>query len=405
MAISCKQAAYTIELLFFALIFTVSCKPENQSTKVPQSGQLASPLVVSSLPVSPLPTPPPISTVPPIPTIPPAIPSVVAEPLIRTRNGNAFKLVYMPSAEWFSQPGAQGQLCDLRVSPDGKRVALTMCAETLSKVYLVDLASGNFILANISDATDTRLSPYIKPTWFRGWFPDSKHILLLSDWLEIRDIETGESRRITSKDETVTDAAVSPNGEKIVYTRIQGDMLKFIDVNGGLFASVLGPSPKPGNRPENLTWSPNGKWVAYTWDQGIVGYAGPLWIVDVDSNTSRQLSPPGVYDLGVTWAPDSTNILVSRRENAEDAAADFDPAKWISDLWIVTPDNNVWSQITHLQGKSAWGSVWVPDGSAVVFMSGLSDKPNAWMIKRDGTDLQQLTFDSRMMPAALGIAP
>jgi TolB protein len=92
-----------------------------------------------------------------------------------------------------------------------------------------------------------------------------------------------------------------------------------------------------------------------------------------------------------------------RRENVKDTTADFDPTKWISDLWLVTLDSAVWKPVTQLRGKSAWSPVWTPDGSAVVFMSNTSGQPNASMINADGTGLQQLTSDSRMMPRALSV--
>ena len=59
----------------------------------------------------------------------------------------------------------------------------------------------------------------------------------------------------------------------------------------------------------------------------------------------------------------------------------------------------------ELDGQGVWSPKWVPDGSAVVFMSNLDAGMDTWIINTDGTDLQRLTFESRMMPRAVALLP
>jgi TolB protein len=119
----------------------------------------------------------------------------------------------------------------------------------------------------------------------------------------------------------------------------------------------------------------------------------------------KQLSPAGVYDLSPRWSPDSTTLLVVRRENIKDSSADTDPTQWASDLWVVNVGREEWTQLTHLKGKSAWSPNWTPDGSTIVFMSNQSGQPNAWTISLDGTTLQQLASENSIAPLNLGIVP
>ncbi len=346
-------------------------------------------------------TPPaqPIEVFTPQPLPTPILPTLIAGQRITTVNGNVFRPLYI------SQSYKEGEVCDFRVAPDGQKAAFTICnSEGYTIVLIMDVAKSTGFRMGITDISNVR--PYNKATWFRGWFPDSQHVLLMSDWLEVFDIGTGEHRRITSENaETVTDAAVSPDGRTIVYTRIQGDVLKIIDTEGNVLRSIDSPLPKPGDRPENLTWSPDGKWIAYTWDQGTAYYPGPLWLIEASSGQMKPLSPPGVYDLSPRWSPDSAALLVVRRENIKDSAVDADPTQWISDLWVVNASENIWKQLTRLEGKSAWAPNWTLDGSAIVFMSSQSSPPAAWTINIDGTGSQQLTTDRTISPLNLAIVP
>ncbi|MFZ1629588.1 MAG: hypothetical protein WAV70_11720, partial [Anaerolineae bacterium] len=243
--------------------------------------------------------------------------------------------------------------------------------------------------------------------WFRGWFPDSNQWLLMGDHLEVLNSDTGEARRITPEGETVTDAAVSPDGKAVAYTIIQGDRLKIIDTAGNLLREILAPSSKPGDRPEGITWSSDGLLIAYVWDQTVIQFNsfGPLWVAETQTGEQRQLSPDKMFDGFPIWDAQSHQVLVVRRENMEDRSADFDLSKLISNLWIVDADTQEWRQLTDLNGQGAWSPIWTPDGSAVVFMSNMGNQLNSWLINVDDRSLQQLTFDSPIMPRTLSVIP
>lgn len=368
--------------------------------------RVATPAMVGQSPVA-SPTPStvirsPLPTPTPVPVPPRSIPTVAVEPLVRTITGYTYRLITVPR-ETFK---GQGELCDLQSSPDGRYAAVSVCATegVIFDVFVVDLAQGTGYQIGICHLDRTQGCRF-KETWFRGWFPDSRRVLLMSDWLEILDIETGESRRITPEGETVTDAAVSPDGTTIAYTIIQGDRLIVSDTGGRLLHEVSAPSPKPGARPEGMIWSPDGRFIAYVWDQTVIQFNsfGPLWVMDVQTGEQRSLSPEGVFDGFPIWSPHGDHILVVRRENMEDRSADFDLNRLVSNLWIVEVNSQKWHQLTQLKGQGAWSPVWTPDGSAVVFITNLGGQPDAWMINADGSGLVQLTFNSLMMPRSVDV--
>lgn len=337
-------------------------------------------------------TPPadPVLVFTPAPRSTPVAPSIIVGPQTGTANGSTFRPVYI-SRDYLGP----GELCELRPSPDQEELALHLCStEGLSLIIIVRVKDGK-----------TVGEP--REGWFRGWFPDSKQWLLMGDHLEILNLETGESRRITPEGETVTDAAVSPDGKIIAYTIIQGDRIKLIDAAGNLLREILAPLPKPGDRPEGITWSADGRFIAYVWDQTVIQFNsfGPLWVAETQTGKQQQLSPGKVFDGFPTWSPQSHQIVVVQRANMEDRSADFDLNKLNSNLWVVDTDTQEWLQLTDLKGQGAWSPVWTPDGSGVAFISNIDNQLNGWWVNVDNRSLRQLTFDGRIMPRALGMIP
>lgn len=97
--------------------------------------------------------------------------------LVRTVTGYTYRLVTIPR-ETFK---GQGELCDLQVSPDGRYAAVSICATegVIFDVFIVDLAQGTGFQIGICQQDMTQGCRF-KPTWFRGWFPDSRRVLLIT---------------------------------------------------------------------------------------------------------------------------------------------------------------------------------------------------------------------------------
>ena len=408
----CFQHRAAAGLLLLALLLPACATVEPpQATGTPQVVVTAEPgdgyPPPTDMPPSPTPYPPPgQAAYTPWPTVTPALPAIARGASAHTQSGNTFELLFVGLN--YSQ---SGELCEMYLSPDGQKAALFMChTEGKAQVLIVDLASGNYFDAVIIGVSGYSGDPFAKRTWFRGWFPDSKRVLLMSDWLEILNVETGERQMVTSGsfDETVSDAAVSPDGQRIVYTALQlSGALKLVGADGLQIGESPPPSPKPGVRPRGLTWSPSGSLVAFVWDQ-IVGQFnnyGPLWVLDPQTMEQRPLSPEGVYDSSPIWSPQGDQILVVRRENMDNDAANFDLGRLVSNLWVVNVTSGEWRQLTDLQGAGAWAPAWTPDGSGVVFISNTGGQMAVWMVNADGSGLSQLRPADDLMLRAFGILP
>ncbi len=262
-------------------------------------------------------------TVTPVPKPTRPHPRLDVQPLITTKagntyQGNTYNLVTMPRDEWFSTPGAQGELCKLDVSPNGQWVAITMCGgEGYSAIFVREIDGDLAIQIGVPvNKGDSRFDP----TSFQGWFPDSQRVLLLSEWgtLGISDITSGEFSRLSEVDQFITDAAIDPKGDIIVTTNIQGESLNFINTKGDLLITMPTPLDYPGDRPENLVWSDDGSRIAFTWDQGVAGGLGPVWIINTEKYTTSLLGPEDASFLSPQWLPGSEGILVINRYNTSE---------------------------------------------------------------------------------------
>ncbi|TVP58881.1 MAG: S9 family peptidase [Gemmatimonadales bacterium] len=197
--------------------------------------------------------------------------------------------------------------------------------------------------------------------------------------------------------EGVADPQLSPDGEKIIYTR------RFMDPVNDRWSSALWVMNADGTRNRFLTegssptWSPDGTRIAYTASGEPGGSQIFVRWMDAEGSTSqitRLEQSPG----SIEWSPDGARILFQSF-----VPADPDPA-WRIDLpraprgaeWAGSPviedrihfrrDGQGWTprghqhlfvvdadagqpfQVTHGEWDHS-SARWMPDGSSVVFQS------------------------------------
>ena len=120
------------------------------------------------------------------------------------------------------------------------------------------------------------------------------------------------------------------------------------------------------------TWSPDGKMAAYYSENAI-------WIVPVSPESGRPTGPSTkvldgkyVYQFPVSWAPDSTKIVLPRRDE-----------KTEGDLWILSIKDGALTRLTDDPGYET-NACWFPDGKTLVYLT------------------RGKTFEIRSVPAAGG---
>lgn len=221
-----------------------------------------------------------------------------------------------------------------QISPDGRRVAYTIrkanwdTDEFETQIWLADAATG--VTRQLTNSRKSSETP--------AWSPDGSRLAFISDRTDKRQIYVidpsgGEADRITSSEESVRAFAWAPDGKSIVYSATE----------------PLPASMK--DREKNL-----GEFHVVDADERMTH----LFIVDLATRTTRQLTS-GAFDVGsFAWSPDGTSI-------AFDHFVDDRPgSRGSGDISIVTvADSKVRPLVT--QNGPDTHPIWSPDGSSIAF--------------------------------------
>ena len=163
------------------------------------------------------------------------------------------------------------------------------------------------------------------------WSPDGKYVALpCSDLSEageteqifVINVETGESKRLTSFVGSSTWPTWSPDGKKIMYVRVP-------------------PAPE-------YWWFPS----VFNYDEGA-----DVWVVDIDGSNKKQLTDiPKNWEAG-GWSPDGSKIayISWRKGNNE------------YEIWTMNEDGS--DKKLLVKAERIEGAWWSPDGSKMAFVA------------------------------------
>jgi TolB protein len=177
---------------------------------------------------------------------------------------------------------------------------------------------------------------------------------------------------------------VSPDGRRIV---LEGFNDRRPDVNGLYTLSAsdggdlvpLTDSPR-GTIDGNPQYSPDGAQVVFFRTKAGVSPqgAGALFVVNIDGSDVRRITPWGSAFPSQSWSPDGAWIAFQQP---------------YGQMTLVHPDGSAMHRIpVELPpGSGAVNPSWSPDGTRIAFSLERNGSANIFMVRPDGTDLQQLT--------------
>jgi dipeptidyl aminopeptidase/acylaminoacyl peptidase len=252
--------------------------------------------------------------------------------------------------------------------------------------------------------------------------------------LFILTIADGKSIGLSAGDEGSGNPEWSPDGKWIAYAGKLGDKTGLIiarpDGSGKKYIGPLegtnAPLPTTG---KTVTWSPDGKQIAY-----VTALPGPetadasgdpivitrylykpdagegnshfndnkrlhIFVADVATGQSKQLTEGTHYEHSIEWSPDGKEIaFISNREPNEDQFFNYD-------LLTLDPTTREMRRLTATE-SAEYRPHWSPDGKTLVYEAtkrGLTDlettmeDTHVWLIGADGKNRRELgaSIDNR----------
>lgn len=278
---------------------------------------------------------------------------------------------------------------DVHVSPDGKRIAYSVVNQDrpgrpYSQVWIMDVAGG----------TSTRLGSDTEPASNPRWSPDGSWIAYFG-----RNEDSG------------TLLVSRPDGSEVVQiATIQG---------------TNHPLPSAGER---LTWSPDGKRIAYvsatpgpetddangdpmvisrylykpTASEGMTRFNDNrrvhIFVADIASKAVRQLTDGIYYEHSIDWSPRGDEIaFISNRESDPDRFFNYD-------IFAVKVSDGTIRRLTNTK-NAEYRPVWSPNGDTIAYLGTTRELTSSettmedthvWLIDGSGSNRRELgTLDNR----------
>jgi Tol biopolymer transport system component len=242
------------------------------------------------------------------------------------------------------------------ISPDGKQIAFAAVGD----IYVMPVGGA---AVNITRDAALDTDP--------AWSPDGTSLVYSSDkdseflQLWIRDMKSGQSRKVTSLTTQPQGASFSPDGKRLVFFNVDGMWrvaeMSILDIESGRVTKIHDSLPQPGAP----TWSPDGRRIALAGiapmtvrfregtnqvqtmsaSGGDVKWYAPIPMLSIDTRGGA----------GPAWSPDGTKM-----------AAIYEG---VLAVWPVAVSGEPQGPPRRVSSESAHSPSWQGDSKHILYQS------------------------------------
>jgi dipeptidyl aminopeptidase/acylaminoacyl peptidase len=274
-------------------------------------------------------------------------------------------------------------VADVRLSPDGRRVAYSVQSSDrpgrrYSQIWIADVATGRS--ARLGSAADT--------TSTCRWSPDGSHVAWLAgesegEVLFVSLPDGSDARRIAVL--SGTNHPIPAAGERLAWSP-DGSQLAFVTATPGPETDEAAGDPMVITR---YLFKP-------TWWEGSTRFNDNrrlhVFVADVARQAVRQLTDGVHYEHSISWSPRGDEILfVSNREPDPDRVFN-------NDIFAVDAGDRFIRRITDTK-SAEYEPSWSPDGRSIVFLGTkrpltssetTMEDTHVWVVDADGRNRREV---------------
>jgi TolB protein len=191
----------------------------------------------------------------------------------------------------------------------------------------------------------------------------------------IGDLAGSAPVQLTSSTANETGPAFSPDGAQIAYYAYNGNGPADIWLMAADGSNVRRITNTGSADERVVTWSPEGTQLAYHSD---ADGDFDIYVFDVNTGQTRNLTNSGFDDLGPSWSPDGTRIAFHSDEDNN-----------FNEIFVINLDGSGRDQLTDGQWQAAFPA-WASDGSRMAFHAITGQNYNIYAINADGEGFQTI---------------